>query len=77
MKENEIDLSVVERNDLFLSKENTIISLQNVCEKMDIPTPVLTDTNYKNIEEFNFLKFLPSDFVESVDFDYFIAEYFI
>lgn len=77
MKDNEIDLSVVERNDLILSKENTITSLQNVCEKMDIPTPILTDTLYKNIVEFNFIKFLPSDFVESVDFDYFIAEYFI
>jgi hypothetical protein len=77
MKDNEIDLSVVERNALPLSKENTLASLQAVCEKMDIPTPILTDTLYKNIERFNFIKFLPTDFIESVDFDCLLVEYFV
>lgn len=76
MRDNEIELSVVERNALPLSKENTILSLQAACEKMDIPTPILTDTLYKNIERFNFIKFLPTDFIENVDFDYLIVEYF-
>ncbi len=75
--ENEIEKSVVERNSLPLSKENTLYSLQVVCEKMDIPTPILTDTLYKNIEQFNFIKFLPSDFIESVSFDCLVVEYFI
>ncbi len=44
--------------------------LQQVCEKMDIPTPIATRVNFNHYIMFNNTKFKPRDFVESVDFDY-------
>lgn len=43
--------------------------LQNVCEQMDIPTPVATRVNFNHFVMFNNTRFKPRDFVESVDFD--------
>lgn len=43
--------------------------LQNVCEQMDIPTPVATCVNFNHFVMFNNTRFKPRDFVESVDFD--------
>lgn len=43
--------------------------LQNVCEQMDIPTPVTTYVNFTHFVAFNNTRFKPRDFVESVDFD--------
>lgn len=48
--------------------------LQNVCEKMDIPTPVVTYVNFNHYVAFNVTKFKQRDFVESVDFDYLTIE---
>ena len=43
--------------------------VSNICEEMDIPTPVILNAHLKNFHKFNIVKFLPSDFVEYVDFD--------
>ena len=46
-----------------------------ICEQTDLPTPVLLKSHIRNFESFNTTRFTPSDFVESVDFDYFTLEY--
>lgn len=43
--------------------------ISEICYKLNIPTPVLIENHYINYEVFNMAKFLPRDFVESVDFD--------
>ncbi len=48
--------------------------LHDVCEQLDIPTPVVTRVNFTHFVMFNTTRFKPRDFVESVDFDYFNIE---
>lgn len=58
-----------------ISNENDFVALlQQICEKLDIPTPVVTYVNFNHYVLFNTTKFKSRDFVESIDFDYFNLE---
>ncbi|MCD8372670.1 MAG: hypothetical protein LUD27_05150 [Clostridia bacterium] len=48
--------------------------LADICEELDIATPVLLKTHIFNYAKFNRVRFLPRDFAEVVDFDGFILE---
>ena len=48
--------------------------LKEICENLDIATPVLIKTHLFNYAKFNYVRFLKSDFVESVDFDFLLIE---
>ena len=43
--------------------------LSDICHELDIPTPVLLKTHIFNFAKFNHVKFIPRDFVESLDYD--------
>lgn len=45
-----------------------------ICHAMDLSTPVITKTHLFNFAKFNFVRFLKSDFIEAVDFDYLMIE---
>lgn len=46
-----------------------------ICEKLDVATPAILPYHVNNFKEFSFVKFLPRDFVERVDFAYLSLEY--
>ena len=48
--------------------------LSNICHELDIPTPVLLKTHIFNFAKFNHVKFIPRDFVESLDYDQLFLE---
>jgi hypothetical protein len=48
--------------------------VREICHAMDLPTPLILKTHLFNFAKFNYVRFLPSDFVEAVDFDYLIVE---
>ena len=48
--------------------------LFDICRELDVPTPVLLKTHIFNFAKFNHVRFLPRDFVESVDFDALVLE---
>ena len=48
--------------------------LADICEELDIATPVLLKTHIFNYAKFNQVRFLPRDFVEGVDFDFLLLE---
>ena len=48
--------------------------VREICHEMDLPTPVILNTHLFNFAKFNYVRFLPSDFIEQVDFDYLIVE---
>lgn len=48
--------------------------LADICEGLDIATPVLIKTHIFNYAKFNTTRFLPRDFAEPVDFDKLILE---
>ena len=43
--------------------------LPDICQALDIPTPVLTKTHIFNFAKFNHVKFISRDFVESLGYD--------
>ena len=49
-------------------------SLSDICHELDIPTPVLLKTHIFNFAKFNHVKFIPRDFVESLDYDQLFLE---
>lgn len=48
--------------------------LADICEQLDMATPILIKRHIINYAKFNMVKFMPSDFAESVDFDRFVLE---
>ncbi|MDE7300731.1 MAG: hypothetical protein K2N47_01030 [Clostridia bacterium] len=48
--------------------------LAEICDGLDIATPVLIKPHIFNYAKFNSVRFLPRDFAESVDFDYLVLE---
>lgn len=57
-----------ERVDKFAYSE-FFTYLADICEGLDIATPVLLKTHIFNYAKFNTVRFLPRDFAESVNFD--------
>ncbi|MBE5730602.1 MAG: hypothetical protein E7350_01455 [Clostridiales bacterium] len=49
--------------------------LPKICEEMDVPTPVILVSHIRNFDNFGIARFLASDFVEDVPFDFFTLEY--
>ncbi len=48
--------------------------VREICEKLDVPTPVIIKTHLFNYAKYNNVRFKKEDFVESVDFDRLILE---
>ena len=64
---------------VFERKEGIVYSqffqyLEEICEKLDIPTPVLTKTHIFNFAKFNHVKFTARDFVETLGYDHLFLE---
>ncbi len=48
--------------------------LIDIAYNLDIPTPVLIKTHIFNYAKYNTVRFLPQDFVDTVDFDKLVLE---
>ncbi|MCI8476273.1 MAG: hypothetical protein HFE42_04410 [Clostridia bacterium] len=48
--------------------------LSDICEELDIPTPVMLKTHIFNYAKFRTVKFLPRDFTETPEFDKLVIE---
>ena len=48
--------------------------LSEICQTLDLPTPVLIKTHLFNYAKYNSVKFIQDDFVESLDFDKLVLE---
>ena len=47
---------------------------REICETLDIPTPVVIKTHIFNYAKYNTVKFTKADFVERVEFDKLVFE---
>lgn len=70
----------IKKDYLFVSNDNFderrfFDYMVEICEKLDIATPAILPYHVNNFKEFSFVKFLPRDFVEYVDFAYLTLEY--
>lgn len=48
--------------------------LREICEALDVPTPVLIKTHLFNYAKYNCVRFKQDDFVEKIDFDKLVLE---
>jgi len=48
--------------------------LREICENLDIATPVLIKTHLFNYAKYNNVRFKQSDFVETIDFEKLVLE---
>ena len=48
--------------------------VRDICEKLDLPTPVLIKTHLFNYAKYNVLRFTKEDFVEQINFDKLVLE---
>lgn len=48
--------------------------VRDICEILDCPTPVILKSHIFSYAKYNTVKFVPSDFVEKVDFDKLVLE---
>lgn len=63
-------------NDLIYSSEKESFEqmLRNICQKLDLPTPLVLEKHKKQFKMFGQAKFISEEFVESVDLDRLIIE---
>lgn len=84
-KRNKIWLRTVGRDEKIIKEKiyeytgesiNCFIEkLREVCEELDEPTPVVMKTHFNSFKQFNIVRFISRDFVESVYFEKMILEY--
>ena len=67
--EEKITRDLLYEYEAISNEEDFVAVLRELCEQMDIPTPVATSVNFNHFMMFNNTRFKPRDFVESVDFD--------
>lgn len=48
--------------------------VSGMCHELDSPTPLIVKDNIFNFAKFNYVKFLPGDFVERFDYDSLMIE---
>jgi hypothetical protein len=48
--------------------------LREICENLDVPTPVLIKTHLFNYAKYNNVRFTKDDFIEPISFDKLVLE---
>ena len=74
IKDHKITASYLYHSADKFDSEEFLAYVAEICNDMDIPTPVILKSHVKNYLYYNVARFRPSDFVESVPFDTFLLE---
>lgn len=57
-------------------KKNSMMDyIFNICDELDIPSPIVLNPHIKNFNQYNIVKFGSSDFIDEIDFDWLTLEY--
>ena len=48
--------------------------VSEISHALDAPSPIVIKTHIFNFAKFNFVKFVPGDYVEQINFDNFVVE---
>ncbi len=48
--------------------------VSEICRKLDVSTPIIINYHRESYENFNFVKFFESDFVDGQNFDFLLLE---
>ena len=73
-KNNKIVKSFIYESIDNFKPDTFYLHVQEICHKMDLPTPLVLKYHTLNYVEFNRVIFKSADFVESINFDRLILE---
>lgn len=73
-KEDHIEKQTVYRREEQFSYADFFTYLTEICDALDIPTPVLLKPHLMNFAKFNSVTFRPADYMEEVPFQKFVLE---
>ena len=74
MTENKLEQDLIYEAVGAFDPSELYLHVQEICHKMDIPSPVVLKTHEYNYMTFNTCTFLARDFVESVNFEKLVLE---
>lgn len=74
LKDDHIERQTVYENETKFTYSRFFSYLADICDSLDIPTPILMKAHAFQYAKFNHVIFRPSDFMESVDFEKLILE---
>ena len=74
IKENKLVKDIIYESIDTFNISDLYLYMQEICHKMDEPSPVVLKTHENNFLNFNTCTFLSRDFVESVSFDKLVIE---
>ena len=66
--------NIVMRNAAPLVQEEYEAFLSQICQQLDLSTPVTLRTHFVHLRRFNIVEYKPRDFIEPVDFSKFTIE---
>lgn len=69
MKGDKIMRQFVLQKDERVTYSHFFDYLSEICNELDIPTPVLLKTHVMQFAKFRHVKFIARDFVDNIDFD--------
>ena len=72
--EDHIEKQFVYRKEEQFSYADFFTYLTEICDALDIPTPVLLKPHLMNYAKFNSVTFRPADYMEEVPFQKFVLE---
>jgi hypothetical protein len=73
-KENKITSQYVFEKEGNIDYSEFFDYVRDICENLDIPTPVIIKTHLFNYAKYNILRFTKEDFVEQINFDKLVLE---
>ena len=74
IKNNRVQLSYIYESIDNFHAETFYLHINEICHRLDIPSPVVLNYHINNFINFSSCRFKPTDFVESVNFDKFEIE---
>ena len=74
MKKDKILSQFVFEKDGEIDYSEFFSYLRDICEHLDVATPVLIKTHLFNYAKYNVVRFTQSDFVEKISFDKLVIE---
>jgi len=77
IRKNKISASSFLSSDEEPNIEMLLTAIQHLCADLDIEMPVILNKHKIDIMNFSLVRFIPSDFMEKVDFQRFEIEIFI
>ena len=66
-----VEIDAVPSVDVYLA------AIREICEKLDLEMPVILSKHKNDMDNFSLVRFLPTDFIEKVDFQRFDIEIFV